>query len=47
MGREILLINQLQGTIVRENAPLYIARESLKKETNRSEYGSKINPKSY
>ena len=30
-GREILLINQLQDTIHGENTPLYIVRESLKK----------------
>ena len=30
-GREILLINQLQDTNTRDNTPLYIARESLKK----------------
>ena len=29
--REILLINQLHDTIVGDNIPLYIARESLKK----------------
>ena len=30
--REILVINQLHNTIVKDNTPLYITRESLKKE---------------